>query len=93
MKTYDLDIQKVENKLIITIDKSKLDANYILYLMNLLHHEAFLSDNIHDYQKDNADESITTHTNKEQIRKWEFAASVDLKNKLEGVNLRDFAYE
>ncbi len=92
MRTYNLDIKTVDNKLIITIDKNKLDANYILNLMSLLHYETFASNDTNTYQEARH-QTKTTLTNKQQTRKWSFAASVDLKDKLEGINLRDFAYE
>ena len=36
MRTYNLDIKEVENKFVITVDKNKLDAEYILSLINWL---------------------------------------------------------
>lgn len=36
MRTYNLDIKEIENKIVITVDKNQLDADYILSLINWL---------------------------------------------------------
>ncbi len=92
METYQLDIQELENKLIITIDKNQLNSDYILNLMSWLQFASTKPNEKNSYF------FKFQQVTKKQLepkpkREWKFSGSVDLKNQLDNINLRDFAYE
>lgn len=94
MKTYDFNIKELENKFIITVDKTQLNADYILSLMNWLQFASDQPHKLNQYiiklrQKKQHKEIET----KGPERTWSYSGSVNLNNKLNNVNIRDFAYE
>lgn len=94
MRTYNLDIKEIENKFVITIDKNQLNAEYILNLLNWLQVATFEPNNPNNYvnkfQKTPPKKPVFS---KQKHRIWNYSGSVDLNHQLDGVNLRDFAYE
>ncbi len=94
MRTYDLDIQEVENKFVITIDKNQLNADYILNLVNWLQIATIEPSNqnnsFNDFQKIPTEKHSISD---QKQRVWKYSGSIDLNNQLENINLRDFAYE
>ncbi len=94
MRTYQLDIKEVENKFVITIDKNQLSTDYILNLVNWLQYVTIGQNELNNYfirfQQMPLKQANSIETKK---RVWNYSGSVNLNNKLDNINLRDFAYE
>ncbi|MCB1193036.1 MAG: hypothetical protein H7A23_12900 [Leptospiraceae bacterium] len=81
--TYDLQIKEVDQKIIITIDKDRLNAEYILRILNSLQLI---------FQKQQ-DQTSKIRDNSFKQRTWNYSGSVNMNKRLDNVNIRDFAYE
>ncbi|MCB1194403.1 MAG: hypothetical protein KDK90_28480 [Leptospiraceae bacterium] len=79
MIAQDLNIKEVDDKIIITIEKKQLNAEYILNLLSRL--------------RIITKKSIDFNKNKSKQRIWHYSGCINLKNKFDKVNLRDYAYE
>ena len=94
MRTYQLDIKEIENKFVITIDKNQLSPDYILNLVNWLQFGTVGQNELDNYfirfQQMPLKQANSIETKK---RVWNYSGSVNLNNKLDDINLRDFAYE
>jgi len=94
MKTYQLDIKEIENKFVITIEKNQLSPDYILNLVNWLQYITIGENELNNYfirfQQMPVKQTTITEPKK---RIWNYSGSVSLNNKLDNINLRDFAYE
>lgn len=94
MRTYNLDIQEIENKFVITIDKNQLDADYILNLLNWLQVVTLEPNNQNNYfSKFRKAAPNKPAMSEQKHRVWNYSGSVDLNHQLDYINLRDFAYE
>jgi hypothetical protein len=94
MRTYQLDIKEIENKFVITIDKNQLSPDYILNLVNWLQYVTIGQNELNNYFIRFQQMPIKqTIINEPKKRTWNFSGSVNLNNKLDNINLRDFAYE
>ncbi len=94
MRMSNLNIKEVENRFVITIDKKQLNADYILNLMNWLHHATSQPDELNNnFTRLQHSEKTQRIESKPHERIWNFSGSVNLNNQLDNINLRDFAYE
>jgi len=94
MRTYQLDIKEIENKFVITIEKNQISPDYILNLVNWLQYITIGENEMNNYfirfQQIPVKQTTITEPKK---RTWNFSGSVNLNNKLDNINLRDFANE
>ena len=94
MRTYQLDIKEIENKFVITIEKNQISPDYILNLVNWLQYITIGENEMNNYfirfQQIPVKQTTITEPKK---RIWNYSGSVSLNNKLDNINLRDFAYE
>jgi len=94
MRTYQLDIKEIENKFVITIDKNQLSPDYILNLVNWLQYISIGENELNNYFIRFQQMPLTqTPITEPKKRIWNYSGSVNLNNKLDNINLRDFAYE
>ncbi len=94
MKSYQLDIQEMENKFVVTIDKNQLSPDYILNLVNWLQYVSIGQNELNNYFIKFQQMPIKQATSIEpKKRTWNYSGSVNLNNKLDNINLRDFAHE
>ena len=94
MKTYQLDIKEIENKFVITIDKNQLSPDYILNLVTWLQYVTIGQNELNNYFirfQQMPIKQTTISVSKKRI--WNYSGSVNLNNKLDNINLRDYAYE
>jgi len=94
MITYQLDVKEIENKFVITIDKNQLSPDYILNLVNWLQYVTIGQQELNNYFikfQQMPIKQLTNDSKKKRI--WKYSGSVNLNNKLDNINLRDFAYE
>jgi hypothetical protein len=89
-----MDIKEVENQFIITIEKSQLNADYILNLINWLQFVSVEPNELKSYlTKIQQIPPKKTVSKKSKKRIWDYSGSINLNHKLDNINLRDFAYE